>query len=66
MDAQGWARQPGVTVCGNTILRRKKAGMSDFDAVYSPRLTHHSTQTKKPQRKYDAMRGIAEQERRLT
>lgn len=30
-----------MKVSGHTILRRKAAGMSDFDALFAPKLTHN-------------------------
>lgn len=39
--ATNWARDPRVKVSGHTILRRKAAGMSDFDALFAPKLTHN-------------------------
>ena len=38
--ATGWARDPRVKVTGATILRRKASGMSDFDALFAPKVTH--------------------------
>lgn len=35
-----WARDPRVAVAGNVILQRKKRGMSDSDALFSPKKTH--------------------------
>lgn len=40
MTASEWARQPGVRVASNTILRRVKNGASPHDAVYGPKTTH--------------------------
>lgn len=37
----GWARDPRVHVSGHTIVRRKAAGMSDFDALFAPKATHN-------------------------
>lgn len=59
LTAAAWARQPGVKVAGHTIIRRKQNGASDFDAVFGERKTHHSTNTKKLETKYDELRGIA-------
>lgn len=58
MSANTWARMDGVEVSGATIIRRKTIGMSDYDAIYSPRITHHNTKTKKHPKKYDEERGI--------
>jgi hypothetical protein len=58
LSAQAWARQEGVVVSGATIRRRKSMGMSDYDSVFSPRITHHSTNTKRDVCKYDDTRGI--------
>lgn len=40
--AASWARDPRVMVAGHTILRRKASGMSDFDALFSKKITHNS------------------------
>jgi len=59
MTAFAWARQPSVVVCGATIARRRNSlNMSDYDCVYSPRVTHHKTKTHKQVCKYDNARGI--------
>ncbi len=60
MSPFAWARKPGVVVTGSTILRRKKSGMSDYDSVYAPRITHNNTKsvTGKSKKKYDDIRGI--------
>lgn len=60
MTAAAWARQDDVQVAGATILHRKRRGMSDYDAIYSKRLTHHSTNTIKLECKYDKERGITQ------
>lgn len=39
--AAGWARDPRVKVARTTIIRRKQAGMSDFDALFAPKITHN-------------------------
>lgn len=36
-----WARDPRVEVSGKTIILRKKAGMSDYDALFAPKVTHN-------------------------
>lgn len=36
-----WTRDPRVSVSNTTIIRRKKMGMSDFDALFSKKLTHN-------------------------
>lgn len=38
--ATNWARDPRVKVSGATIRHRKAAGMSDFDALFAPKVTH--------------------------
>lgn len=58
MTASAWARDPGVMVSPSTIVRRRQGGMGDYDCIYAPRVTHHSTTTKKIHRKYDGLRGI--------
>lgn len=39
--AAAWARDPRVEVSGATIIRRKASGMSDFDALFAPKVTHN-------------------------
>ncbi len=41
--ATGWARDPRVKVSGGTIHRRKAAGMTDFDALFAPKVTHNGS-----------------------
>ena len=41
--ANEWARDTRVKVTGSTIARRKKAGMSDVDALFSDKVTHKGT-----------------------
>lgn len=36
-----WSRDPRVNVSGGQIRIRKKAGMSDFDALFAPKKTHN-------------------------
>lgn len=57
MTASEWSRQPGVVVSNSTIMYRKRnLGFSDYDAIYSPRVTHHNTKTKTLKVKnYDAV-----------
>lgn len=38
--AAAWSRDDRVNVSHNTILRRKHQGMSDEDALFSPKITH--------------------------
>ncbi len=40
--ANEWGRDPRVLICNNTIIYRKRQGMSDYDALFSPRKTHNS------------------------
>lgn len=44
-----WSRDPRVLVVGRTISLRKRSGMSDFDALFSPKLTNKNTYNKKPE-----------------
>ncbi|WP_376746162.1 HNH endonuclease signature motif containing protein [Stutzerimonas nitrititolerans] len=44
--ATGWARDPRVKVSGGAIRRRKAAGMSDFDALFAPKVTHNGNSRK--------------------
>jgi hypothetical protein len=39
--AAGWARDPRVKMAGRTIILRKQAGMSDYDALFAPKVTHN-------------------------
>ncbi len=39
--ATGWARDPRVSLCGASIARRKRAGMSDFDCLFAEKKTHN-------------------------
>lgn len=48
---QEWSREPEVKVSGNTIILRKKSGMSDFDAVFAPKITHNGRKPLPPPRK---------------
>lgn len=41
MTAHAWARDPRVNVTGKTIRLRKESGMSDYDALFSPKITHN-------------------------
>ena len=41
LTAHEWARDPRVKVSGKTIRDRKKAGMSDTDALFAPKVTHN-------------------------
>lgn len=61
MTASAWARVPGVLVSAQTIVRRRQMGMSDYDCIFAPRITHHGTTTKKIRRKYDGLRGISKE-----
>lgn len=40
--ARDWARDPRVRVAYATIIRRKKRGASDEEALFAPRKTHNS------------------------
>lgn len=51
MTANEWSRQPGIMVSNTTIIARKRAGYSDYDAVYGPKKTHNYSMTKDAQRK---------------
>lgn len=50
MDAEMWSRQDGVHVTGATIRRRKRCGMSDFDAIFSSKKTHKSNSKQRSKR----------------
>lgn len=45
--ATGWARDPRVHVTGATIRRRKREGMSDYDALFAPKITHKTVGAKR-------------------
>lgn len=60
--ANEWARDPRVSVSGATITRRKRAGMSDEDALFLRKLTHTSRPTKRPPKTERA--AIIEEDRR--
>jgi hypothetical protein len=36
-----WARDPRISVSGASIKRRKRQGMSDYDSLFSPKITHN-------------------------
>jgi hypothetical protein len=36
-----WARDPRVRLSGHQIILRKKAGMSDAEALFAPKRTHN-------------------------
>lgn len=42
-----WARDERVNVAAQTIITRKKSGMSDFDALFSKKITHNGNVKKK-------------------
>lgn len=44
-----WARDSRVSVCGNQIVLRKMAGMSDADALFSAKKTHNGMVPRKKQ-----------------
>ena len=41
MTPAEWARDPRVHICGRQIVLRKKSGMSDEQALFSPKITHN-------------------------
>lgn len=41
LTAEQWARDPRVLVSGATIRARKRAGKSDFDALFAAKITHN-------------------------
>lgn len=45
--ATEWARDPAVRVCGATILRRIRNGMSAEQALFGPKVTHRNSLPKK-------------------
>lgn len=36
-----WAKDQRVSVSGSSIKRRKRQGMSDYDSLFSPKMTHN-------------------------
>lgn len=57
-----WARDPRVQVSGRTIVARKRAGMSDYEALFSEKVTHNGRAyapkgPRKPHRKV-SVRGL--------
>jgi hypothetical protein len=46
--ASEWARDPRVSIAHNVISQRKRRGMSDYDALFSPKLTHNGKKAVKP------------------
>ncbi len=49
--AQEWARDPRVHVSGGTIRRRKRAGMTDEQALFGAKVTHNGNLPKPEPRK---------------
>lgn len=41
LTAAQWSRVDGVKVAGNTIVRRRKQGFSDYDCIYMEKKTHN-------------------------
>lgn len=50
MTPTEWSRDPRVSVSHRTIVLRKKRGMSDFDALFSPKITHNGNKLTAKQR----------------
>lgn len=46
--ANEWARDPRVKVSNATIMRRKKLGMTDFECLFAPKITHNGNVPIKP------------------
>lgn len=44
----GWSRDPRVKLSGAQIRLRKRSGMSDYDALFSPKMTHFRRDAEKP------------------
>lgn len=64
MTAAEWAREPGVFVCGPTIIRRLSSGVSVQDALFSPKRTHNGNiykdkRIRKTQSKHERSNAIA-------
>ncbi len=47
MTPHEWARDRRVVITSATIQRRKDAGMSDYDALFAPKITHRALPAKK-------------------
>ncbi len=47
MTPAGWSKVEGVSVCGNTIIRRMLAGYSHYDSVYMKKKTHNGNKQSK-------------------
>lgn len=45
--ANEWERDPRVSVSNATIVRRKRLGMSDYECLFSPKMTHNGNLPKK-------------------
>lgn len=58
-----WARDPRVKVSNGTIVRRKKAGASDYEALFGEKRTHNGNlprpEPRKTQFKYERSNAIA-------
>ena len=46
--ATQWGEDPRVSVSGATVMRRKRAGMSDFEALFGRKLTHNGRKRVEP------------------
>lgn len=60
-----WARDPRVELSGKQIVLRKKAGMSDGDALFAPKKTHNG-HSREPKVRHGPLRYYEYQGRRLT
>lgn len=62
--AHEWSRDPRVTVSGSAILRRKRIGMSDEDALFAQKITHNGKprvdkRPRKTSAKYERANAVA-------
>jgi hypothetical protein len=59
-----WSRDPRVALSGSQIIARKKAGMSDEEALFAPKVTHNGNvyvdrRPKKTQFKHERSNAVA-------
>lgn len=57
--AEGWAKDPRVSVAGHVIRQRKRRGMSDYDALFMPKLTHNGAITKEKESRKNDLQKLA-------
>jgi len=58
--ANEWARDPRVSIAGHVIAQRKNRGMSDYDALFTPKMTHNGKRPPPPPKpKYSRSNAVA-------